>query len=169
MCKTVTLFKEIVNKYHPSFSGKEKLEEVIRFPKIYNIEHLIELTMAYVGNYEFTDRAHFDFSDGSECKTASIAYNPTAPGRNTYKVEISNMVSPGGTQKSGNIRVVVYNPHGKSVKYYFIPNNMIHSLNINYHPTTNVGRVVATWNSIKDSIQKLDVYEVKTFEELANA
>lgn len=169
MCKTITLFKEIVNKYHPNFLGKEKLKEIKLFPKIYNIEHLIELTMAHVGGYEFTDSSHFDFSDGSECKTASIRLNPTAPGRNTYKVEISNIVSPGGTQKSGNVRVVVYNPHDSSVKYYFIPNNMIESLGINYHPTTNVGRVFATWNSIKNSIPKLDAYEVKTFKELANA
>lgn len=167
MCKTTTLFEQIVTKYHPDFSGSRLLAQVRRHPKIFNIEHLVELTMAYVGGYTFIDADHCDFDDGSECKTASISPNPVKYGRNTYRLEISNIVSTGGSIKSGPVRAVVYNPHTHSTTYYYIPHQALTSLGINYHPTTGIGRVFATWNRVTGSIPKLDRYQVSSFEELA--
>ena len=167
MCKNRTLFRQIVNQYHPDFSSKQLLAQVEKHPKIFNIEHLIELTMAYVGGYDFIDADHCDFSDGSECKTGSVSPNPVKPGRNSYKLEISNVVSPGGAMKSGDVRVVLYNPHTKSASYYFIPQDKLESLGINRHPTTGIGRIFATWNRVTGSIPKLDRYQVSSFSELA--
>lgn len=169
MCKTKTLFRQIVSKYNPAFAANGIAEQVNRHPKIFNIEHLVELTMAHVGGYEFVDAAHCDFSDGSECKTGSVSPSPSTKSGNSYRVEISNIVSPGGKIKSGDIRFVLYNPHNNSVSYYFVPQNMIESLGINYHPTTGIGRIFATWHKITNRINKLDAYQVDNFEALATA
>jgi hypothetical protein len=168
MCKTKTLFRDVVNVYHPDFNSKSLLKQVEQYPQIFNIEHLIELTMAHVGGYEFIDADHCDFSDGSECKTSSVSPNPVKAGRNTYRLEISNVVSPGGSMKSGDVRVVLYNPHTCSATYYFIPQNKLESVGINYHPTTGIGRIFATWNSVTNKVPKLEPYKVNSFEELAS-
>lgn len=168
MCKTKTLFRNIVNKYHPDFKSKRMLDQVEKNPQIFNIEHLIELTMAEVGGYKFIDADHCDFDDGTECKTGSISPNPVKAGRNTYRLEISNIVSPGGHIKEGDVRVVIYNPHTKSQTYYYIPQNELESVGINYHPTTGIGRIFATWNCITNKIPKLEPYKVDSFEELAS-
>jgi len=36
-----------------------------------------------------------------------------------------------------------------------------------YHPTTQIGKISATWNSVTGSINKLDKFEVKNFKVLA--
>lgn len=167
MCKTKTLFRNIVNKYHPDFNSEGMLRQVEKHPQIFNIEHLIELTMAEVGGYEFTDEDHCDFSDGTECKTSSVSPNPVKEGQNSYRLEISNVVSPGGHMKSGDVRVIVYNPHTNSQTFYYIPQNKLESVGINYHPTTNIGRIFATWNCVTNKIPKLEPFLVDSFEELA--
>lgn len=167
MCKTVTLFKNIVNKYHPDFSSTSLLAQVKNHPQIFNIEHLIELTMAHIGGYDFVDAAHCDFSDGTECKTGSVSPNPVKQGRNSYRLEISNIVSPGGSIKEGDVRAVIYNPHTGSQTYYYIPQNRLTDLGINYHPTTGIGRIFATWNRITNKIPKLEAYKVDSFMQVA--
>lgn len=167
MCKTITMFKEVVLKYNTIFNIPEIQKAVEKHPTIFNIEHLVELTMAEVGGYEFIDAEHCDFSDGSECKTGSISPNPTSAGRNTYRWEISNIISSGGKTKSGPVRLVLYNPHTEKCTYYFIPETQFESLGINIHPTTNIGRVFGTWNSKTNKIGKLDDFEVNSFETLA--
>jgi hypothetical protein len=167
MCKTLTVFKEIIEPYNKTFGTAEIKEAVMNHPNIFNIEHLVELTMAKVGGYEFTDDEHCDFSDGSECKTGSVSPNPVKAGTSSYRLEISNVVSSGGKMKSGDLRVIIYNPHTNSCCYYFIPNDKIKSCGINYHPTTGIGRIFATWNIKTNRIPKLDKFQVNGFEELA--
>lgn len=167
MCKTRTLFRNIVNKFHPDFSSASLRSQVEKNPKIFNIEHLIELTMAHVGGYDFTNAEHSDFSDGTECKTGSIRPSPSKAGGKSYGLEISSIVSAGGTIKAGDVRAVIYNPHTGSQTYYYIPQNKLTDLSINYHPTTGIGRIFATWNSVTNKIPKLENYKVDSFEELA--
>lgn len=168
MCKTKLLFKEIVNKHHKDFSDEKILAQVEMHPKIFNIEHLIELTMAYIGGYNFIDAAHCDFDDGTECKTASVGPNPTGKGRNSYRVEISNIITPGGNMKTGDVRCVVYNPHTTDIEYFYIPVSALdNEIRINRHPTTGTGRIIATWNRNTKRIAMLEPYRVETFEKLA--
>ena len=61
MCKNTVLFEDIVTKYHPVFQDKNIARLVKKHPAIFSIEHLIELTMAEVGGYDFVDAAHCDF------------------------------------------------------------------------------------------------------------
>lgn len=167
MTKTLTMFREVVKEYNTTFNMEEIWKTVQKYPNIFNIEHLVELTMAETGGYEFIDAEHCDFSDGSECKTGSISPNSTKPGMNTYRWEISNVVSSGGTIKSGPIRLVLYNPHTDKCTYYFIPETKIESLGINYHPTTKMGRIFGTWNKRTNRIPKLDNYELPSFSLVA--
>lgn len=165
--KANLIFSDIIFKHNNVFKNNPDLQALaINHPEIFNIERLVELTMAEVGKYNYIDGDHCDFDDGSECKTASV--RPTSKGSsNSYQLEISNVVSTGGNAKTGAIRVVLYNPHTYKLKYYYLPENAIHNIGINYHGTTNSGRVFATWNKLTDTCRKLDKYEVASFETLA--
>lgn len=165
--KSNLIFSEIIFKHNTMFMSNTDLQSIaIDNPEVFNIERLVELTMAEVGGYNYIDGAHCDFDDGSECKTASV--RPSTKGSsNSYQLEISNVVSTGGNSKSGAIRVVLYNPHTYKLKYYYLPENTIHNIGVNYHSTTNSGRIFATWNRITDKCNKLDKFEVDSFETLA--
>jgi hypothetical protein len=162
------IMTEIVFKHHPDFVGNIELQEtMIKLVDIIRVERLVEHTMAHVGGYKFVDGNHCDFSDGSECKTASVRPTPCKKSSNSFSLEISNVISSGGCAKTGPIRVVLYNPHLYKLKYYYIPANTIHQIGVNVHPTTKTGRLFATWNSSTDTCNKLDPYEVDSFEKLA--
>lgn len=165
--KEKLLIQEIINKLHPKFVINPGLcEFALESPETFNVERLIEITMAHVGGYDYVDGDHYDFSDGSECKTASV--RPSANrGGTSYSLEISNLVSGAGTIKSGPIRVVLYNPHIQSLKYYFFPSGEVEKIGINIHPTSKKGRLFATWNSVTNTCNKLDIYEVDSFDTLA--
>lgn len=162
--KASLILEEIIFKYNPVFADTPELHQLATSnPEIFNIERLVELTMAEVGGYNYIDGDHCDFDDGSECKTASVRPSPSTKGSSSYSLEISNVVSPGGHAKTGAIRVVLYNPHTYKLKYYFLPENSLHEIGVNYHNTTNTGRIFATWNMIWDTCNKLDRYEVADF------
>ena len=173
MCKTKAIVNEILCKHHPMFKNPVILEAVNEDANIFNVEHLVEKTMALVGGDDFVDGDHHDFSDGTECKTASVYANPIKQrGKitNSYKFEISNVVSPGGSMKTGDIRLVLYNPivkEGPKCTFYYIPNEDLVGLGINYHPTTGMGRIVGTYNSAKNSYSKIADYEICCFKGLA--
>ena len=85
-CKTITLFRDIVHRYHPEFKSKSMLKLVEKHPKIFNIGHLIELTMAEVGGYDVVDAHGYDFSDGTECKTASVTSHSLVAPRGGWRI-----------------------------------------------------------------------------------
>ena len=165
-CKTRTLFNEIVHRYHPEFKSKSMLKLVEKHPGIFNIGHLIELTMAEIGGYDVVDGHGYDFSDGTECKTASVM--PTASIfkgtlRQSYPVYISGVVQPiTGAMKTGDIRAVVYNPHIMSIMFYYIPHKVYKDWYVN-----KKGSLMATYNSKKNVIPKWEPYRVDTFKQLA--
>jgi hypothetical protein len=166
--KEKLIIQEIINKLHPKFTGNPELcNFALESPELFNVERLVEVTMAHVGGYDYVDGAHYDFSDGSECKTASVRPTPSKPNSSSYALEISNVISGAGTAKSGSIRVVLYNPHIQQLRYYYLPPGEIDKIGVNIHPTSNKGRVFATWNIITDTCNKLDRYSVPSFEDLA--
>lgn len=166
--KEKLILKDVINRYNPQFVGNPGLQSfALQYPEVFNVERLVEITMAHIsGAYDYVDAEHYDFSDGSECKTASVCPNPSSS-ENSYRLEISNVISQSGVAKTGAIRVVLYNPHTQRLHYYFIPPGFMHNIGVNIHPTTKKGRIFATWNSVKNSCNKLDRYEVDSFETLA--
>lgn len=162
------ILTEIIFKHHPLFKNNSNLQKfALENTDVFRIERLVEHTMSHVGGYKFIDGAHCDFDDGSECKTASVRPSPTTPSSVSYTLEISNVISSGGCAKTGPIRVVLYNPHTYKLKYYYLPANIIHDIGVNIHPTTKMGRLFATWNSLTNTCKKLDSYEIDSFTELA--
>ena len=169
MCKTKSLFYEITNSQMPELAGMTVKDLIDQYPKLFNIEHGIELSMAKAGGYEFTDDSHKDFSDGSECKTASVSPNPMVPGRNSHYLEISNVLGRSGVMKSGDIRVVIYNPNptSKKITYLLIPNEVLHEGTF-VKRTKSGGSIQGSWNSKKDTLcPKLQKYEVASFSEVS--
>lgn len=168
MCKTTTLLQEVISQHSSVFNG-DIIDDIMESydPKVINIERLIEYVMAEVGGHQFVDGHHHDLSDGSEIKTSTVTANPTKAGSVCHRFEISNVVSSGGQMKSGDIRLVMYNAVTEDVRYFFIPNDQILSLGINYHGTTRTGRVFGTWNREKDTYNKIDRFAVDDFVTLA--
>ena len=163
--KTITkeylIMRDIVCKYHPDYKSSRK---AIKNAHHYNVELLVEETMAAIGKYKYIDAAHHDFSDGSDSKTASIRNSTTG---SSGVGEICNVISPGGSSKKGALRVVIYNSITQKLMYFFLPKKIWSKLNINIHPTTNIGRLFFTYNKKTSSIRKFVGYECKDFIELA--
>ncbi len=167
MCKEMILMREVICKYHPDFVASSSLRKFgLKNPKNFNVPRLIEESMAATGKYKFIDAEHADFSDGTDCKTASISVSPTSPGKNTHRGEISNVSTAGGELKKGGLRCIVYNPHKQLLRYYYLPKSFWET-SIRIHPTSGIGKLVYTYNITKDVICKLVGFECKTFEELA--
>lgn len=170
MSKNKLLATEIVAKYHPTYRRKPELREnLINNPHHYNITFLVEEAMASVGGHKFVDGHHYDLSDYSEVKTASIRVNPASlASPNVFGGEITGMSTANGTTKIGPVRLVVYNPHTTSLMYYMIPKSQWEQ-KMTRHPTSGVGKVTYTYNKQKDVIAKFEDCRVKSFRQLALA
>lgn len=169
MSKQLVLMRDVICVYHPEFRRSADLCRYgMAHPDIFNVERLIEESLAAVGPYKFIDGEHEDFSDGTDSKTASIRVNPVKPGRNTYGGEISGVETAGGGRKGGALRCTIYNPHKDGLKFYFLPKHMWER-NITIHPSSGVGKIMYTYNRPGDYIARFDGYECASFEELARA
>ena len=171
MSKSLVLMRDVICEYHPRF---RKSAEIRRFglecPDHFKVERLVEECLAALGPYEFVDGDHYDFSDFSDSKTASIRLNPVQPGRNTHIGEIAGVETAGGGQKAGSLRCTIYNPHkpGGELKFYFLPRSFWKNY-ITIHPSSGVGKIMYSYNRVHDDIVKFSGYECSSFKELARA
>lgn len=171
MSKQLVLIRDVICQYHPKFRRSKHMQNyALSNPMIFNVERLVEESLAAVGPYRFVDGEHYDFSDYSDSKTASIRLNPLRVGNNTYGGEISGVETAGGGQKAGALRCTIYNPHvdGGGLKFYFLPRNKW-CQHITIHPSSGIGKVMYTYNRIHNDIIKFDGYQLDTFEQLAQA
>ena len=169
MSKSLVLMRDVICKYHPSFRKSKDLRAYgMEAPELFNVERLIEESLAAVGPYKFIDGDHSDFDDGTDSKTASIRLNPLKPGTNSHGGEISGVETAGGGRKAGALRCTIYNPHTDSLKFYFLPKSMW-SRHITIHPTQGAGKIMYTYNKPHDYIAKFIGYECANFEALARA
>jgi hypothetical protein len=169
MSKSLVLMRDVICIYHPEFRVSRDLRAYgMKHPDIFNVERLVEESLAAVGPYRFIDGDHADFSDGTDSKTASIRVNPARAGGNSFLGEISGVETAGGGRKAGALRCTVYNPHKDSLKFYFLPKSMW-SRHITIHPSSGVGKVMYSYHKPYDHIVKFHGYECGSFEELARA
>jgi len=169
MSKQAVLIRDVINIYHPEFRRSKDLRDYATAnPMMFNVERLVEESLAAVGPYRFIDADHADFSDGTDSKTASIRVNPQRQGCNTHTGEISGVETAGGGQKSGGLRCTIYNPHTDSLMFYFLPKRWW-SRNITLHPSSGVGKIVYSYNRVHNDIVKFNDYQLCSFEELARA
>lgn len=169
MSKSLVLMRDVICLYHPAFRKSADLRSYgMKHPHIFNVERLIEESLAAVGPYKFIDGDHCDFSDGTDSKTASIRVNPAKPNGNSYVGEISGVETAGGGRKIGALRCTIYNPHQDELKYYFLPLQMWRDY-ITIHPTSQVGKIMYTYNRPLDYIARFEGHQCRDFVELARA
>ena len=171
MSKSLVLMRDVICVYHPRFRNSPEIKRFgLECPDHFNVEKLVEESLAAVGPYYFVDEDHYDFSDFTDAKTASIRLNPKKAGCNTFQGEISGVQTAGGGQKYGALRCIIYNPHKPDggLKYYFLPPSFWKNY-ITIHPTSKTGKVEYTYNRVHDKIIKFQGYECVNFEELALA
>ena len=170
MCKRTLLIREVVGRYHSAFKrNPQRVREALRWPRMYSVEYLVEQSFAHVGKYNHTDAAHCDYSDGSDSKTASIrSVNAIGRKRNSYRGEISGVVTAGGGAKNGGLRCVIYNPHRETLMYYYLPKSWWKD-RVTRHPTSGVGKIVFSYNAKTDTIPQFEQYRVDSFKSLALA
>ena len=140
MTKRELLLKEVIVPYHPTFSKSVDLENVN--PEWFDVSLLLEEAMSHVGEYEWVNLPHMDFSDGSDCKSSTV--------NNRKRGLIDRVISHGGKEKSGMLRVVVYNSISQKIMYYALPKGSI-----------GYGYKIET-----DTIPKIEEFRCGTFKEL---
>jgi hypothetical protein len=130
----------------------------------YNIEAMFEDALAHLGGYVRVDGSGYDFSDGSEAKTASVQLKPVYG--NSHRGEVTNVGSKlTGKLKNGALRLAVYIAPRDEVRYYYLPKRYWSKLNIR---SSSAGlRIEFSYNWATNSIPKFDFYRVMSLKALA--
>jgi hypothetical protein len=169
MSKHQMFMEQIVCKYHPEFRKSKDLQKYgLKYPEIFNIERLIEESLAAVGGYDFVDEAGRDFNcpSNSDSKTVTVVNNG---GHRQAKVMVIGSVE----NKIGSLRVTIYNPWKQGVDYMYIPKKNVQLLMENSGTAGNDSgfkqRIRGTWNPERDDYNKLECFRVSSFKELALA
>lgn len=152
----------------PFFTNMTKTQRLAAIENAawYNIEAMFEDALAHLGGYARMDGAGYDFSDGSEAKTASVQLKPVAG--NSHRGDITNVGSKlTGKLKNGAIRLAVYIAPRDEVRYYYLPKRYWSKLNI--RATNSSLRIEFTYNWATNSIPKFDFYRVPSLKALAKA
>jgi hypothetical protein len=132
----------------------------------YNIEAMFEDALAHLGGYVRVDGSGYDFSDGSEAKTASVQLKPVYG--NSHRGEVTNVGSKlTGKLKDGALRLAVYIAPRDEIRYYYLPKRYWSKLNI--RPSSAGMRIEFSYNWATNSIPKFDFYRVMSLKALAEA
>ena len=169
MSKHTLFMEQIVCKYHPEFKKSRDLQKYgMKHAEIFNIERLIEESLAKVGGYDFVDEDGRDFNcqDNSDSKTVSVVNNG---GQQMSRVL---MIGNVGT-KIGSLRVTIYNPYKNDIDFMYIPKRSVRYLKENNGTRGSANNVMqrirSNWNADYDDYNKLEQYRVGSFRELALA
>jgi hypothetical protein len=164
MSKNLVLMRDVICIYHPEFRASKDLRRYgMKHPDIFNVERLIEESLAAVGGYDFVDEAGRDFNDrgNSDSKTTTVI-----PDGNS-KTAVINSVE----NKIGSLRVTIYNPFKESLDFMYIPRNKVQILKEPCYGKGGVNKekLRIRWNQAKDYYNSFEDYRVKSFQELATA
>ena len=161
--------RDIISQYHPKFKLLPELKQYgLDHPEIFNVERLIEESLADVGGYDFVDEDGRDFNDpdDSDSKTVTVVNNSKT--KNNKVFIIQNVQT-----KKGSLRVTCYNPFSNKVDCFYIPRQAVKWLKENDGAKSRESgvceRIRATWNEGKDHYNKLELYRVQNFVKLAKS
>lgn len=153
------MLQEIVFRYHPRFKKSKTLRKLgLENPNIFNVERLIEESIAFIGKLVYVDADGYDFlPDHSDSKTVTLTV-------------LKNKVSCRGTigsvgAKVGALRVVAFNAMHNCLDFFYIPHEYIKKLKFRH---TKVSEGIALYFG-KNGYYNLEEYRVDNFEELAKA
>ena len=159
MSKQLVLMRDLICKYHPEFVRSRDMRRCgLNFPHMFNVERLVEESLAAVGGYKFVDEEGYDFSDYSDSKTGTVNIN-------TRKVQIGSVEN-----KIGALRITIYNPHRNCLDFMFIPKRHVSQSKIaccgkEFHKE----RLMMMWNQTDNHYNKFEDFRVSNFEALAVA
>ena len=159
MSKSLVLMRDVISIYHPEFRKSKDLRTYgIKHPDIFNIERLVEESLAAVGPYEFVDQEGYDFTDLSDSKTTTI-------NANTRVGTISSVET-----KIGALRITAYNPFKESADYFYVSKrDMKYVKSPCYGNNDHKERILFKYSTKSDAYGMFEDYRVKSFEELAQA
>jgi hypothetical protein len=151
--------RDIICVHHPKFcNDKEAQKKAMEDPYIYNVERLVEQSLAALGPYDFVDESGYDFTDFSDSKTTTVA-------------EYDKIMAIGSVEtKIGALRVTIYNPHKQEVDYMFMPFKEWQKYKeCSYGKKEHTERLRVRWNQKNDHYNSFEHFRVKTFVDLATA
>ena len=159
MSKNLVLMRDVICVYHPSFNSSCDLRKFgLEMPDRFNIERLIEETLAAIGPYHYVDEAGYDFTDYSDSKTTTI-------NANTRVGSISSVET-----KIGALRITAYNPFKDAADFFYVSKRDLKYVKspcygINAHKE----RILFSYTPKGDTYNMFEDYRVKDFRALARA
>lgn len=161
MSKNHVLMRDVICRYHPAFVQSSDLRKYgLAHAEIFNVERLIEESLAAVGGYDFVDEAGRDFNDrwNSDSKTTTVI--PDGASKTAIITGVEN--------KIGSLRVTVYNPFKDSVDFLYIPRVSVAAIKeCCYGKSAYKEKIRARWNANKDYYNSCERFRIGSFEELA--
>ena len=160
MSKNLVLMRDIVCVYPPESRKSADLRRYgIKHKDTFNIERLVEESLAAVGPYEFVDEEGYDFTDYSDSKTTTVNIN-------TRRGEIGSVET-----KIGALRITAYNPFKDAADYFFVPKNDMYRVKTAcYGVHSHKERIQFMYSKqYEDDYGWFEDYRVKNFEALALA
>ena len=151
--------RDVICIYHPEFRISKDLRAYgMKHPEIFNVERLIEESLAAVGPYEFVDREGYDFTDLSDSKTTTINANTGVGTIGSVETKI------------GALRITAYNPFKESTDYFYVSKRDLKYVKSPCYGNNNhKERIVFTYSKKGDTYNMFEDYRVKSFQELATA
>ena len=151
--------RDVICRYHPSFKSSSDLQKFgLEMPGRFNIEHLIEETLAAIGPYQFVDEEGYDFTDLSDSKTTTI-------NANTRVGTVSGVET-----KIGALRITAYNPFKDAADFFYVSKRDLQYVKSPcYGVNSHKERILFTYSTKGDTYGMFEDYRVETFGELALA
>ena len=159
MSKSLVLMRDVICVYHPSFNSSRDLQKFgLEMPERFNIERLIEETLAALGPYRYVDEEGYDFSDYSDSKTTTINANTRVGTVGSVETKI------------GALRITAYNPFKESADYFYVSKRDLKYVKSPcYGVNDHKERIVFSYSKKGDNYGIFEDYRVKDFRELALA
>lgn len=156
MSKQFTLMRDVITRYHPAFVASKDLQQYgLNNAELFNVERLIEESLAAVGPYQFVDQEGYDFTDYSDSKTTTV-------NQKTRRVEVNSVEN-----KIGALRITAYNPHIGGLHYFFVPKSKLDYVRSDcYGINEYKKRIQFTWRT-DDDYGWFEDFRVNSFELLA--
>lgn len=175
--KKKAMIEQMAIKYHPDFIKDASAAK--RLMRYFEVTQIFEEALAHIGNIDFIDAGHHDFSDGTEAKTASVTESKSHGKISTtyFNGAVTNVTTPAGIPKSGDIRLGVFNQYHSRMDYFYLPHHVWTSVYTQGGPDTKYtsGKIPIAYNAIrdeysfakKDARYNMDLFRCESFEDLA--
>jgi hypothetical protein len=158
MNKNQVLMRDVICLYHPEFVKSADLRRYgLKHSEIFNIERLVEESLAAIGPYDFVDSEGYDFSDFSDSKTTTVNIS-------TGKGTIGSIET-----KIGALRITAFNPIKEATDFFFVPASHVPIVKTAcYGVNSHKERIQFAYSKkYQDHYGYFEKYRVANFEELA--